>query len=278
MNANWLILVYFLLLADSLVVAAGKRETRDEARQVKYSLGMTHLQGSQLDPITQFSTSLLYRPSPQLNLSISQSMTKNYFIDDDADVFNLNDTLLSLTWLPKVRNRKFGLFATIASTVPISERSKRNGLYTVTSLMGGVSYQATKSLGLGGSLGLSYQFNEYDAEPGASLGQGTALPHFNIFIAQNAQFKLIENLFLVYSLTFTETHYHQIKEEAINSLEQNIADQAYQLTVSFSYQINPVFITIGYIQGTMVGLSGVRDYVLFDEERSIGFVSAILNL
>jgi hypothetical protein len=268
-----LIAIPLLLAASGPAIAkARKLSSKPSVSSTSFSLGLTQMQGARLKPITQASLSASYSPSSQVQLGASQSFTKNYLINQDGDEFVINDTNLYLGTALMMHDA-LSFSASLSTTLPASERSQRYEIQTITSLSGGVDYRPWQILSLGAGLGGSYHFNKYDTEPTGEQGTGAALPHYSLYAEQSASLSFLKDGFLGYAFTFTETYYHKIEEDAPNSTSRDISDQAYQIRVFTGYAFSYFTVSLGFIQGTLLELPGIKDYVLFDEERSIGFVS-----
>ncbi len=143
----------------------------------------------------------------------------------------------------------------------------------MSSLSAGTDYTAWKVLTVGAGLGATYHFNTYDSEPIGEEGSGAALPHYDVYAEQNTRLSFLNAGFLGYGFTFSEVYYHKIEEEALNSSDRDISDQAYQLKVFTGYGFSFLTISAGYIQGTLIELPGIQEFALFDEERTIGYLS-----
>ncbi|MFW7382087.1 MAG: hypothetical protein ACOH5I_24995 [Oligoflexus sp.] len=270
------LIIIAVLSLPTILVAKAKKE-RKKTSPISLSLNLTQMQAAKIDPVTVASASFIYRAHQNIQVAMSQAATKNYFINEDGEALSIADSVISLTWLPQNLSRDIDFFSSLTSTLPISERSRRNNLHTVTSINLGVNWQALQRLGIGSRIGGGYQFNEYDTEPTGSDGSGAALRHYYFEIAHNANLKLIDKLGLGYDFSWFDIYYHRIDEEAANSIGRDLSDQSYQLTIYLSYQLWQMGFTFGYIQGNMLGFEGLRDYLLFDEEQSIGFASISLN-
>lgn len=270
----WMII---FLMAAKPALGSQAQNKAASPHSFSMSLGLTQLQGAQLDPLTQISVTTGYSWKKLLQFSFNQSLSKNYFIEEDGSEFAVHDSLISLSWTPQLASQQLSWYGSISTTLPVSERSQRNDLYTVSTINTGGSYRLGKLVSLGAGIGASYYFTEYDSEPGGELGSGAALPLLSAFARQSLTLHFAKNSYFAYSFEFTDTSYHKIKEQSPNSDDRNINDQSYQLTIYFAHNFGLINAQLGYIQGTILELPGLTDYVLFDEEKTIAFASLGLS-
>jgi hypothetical protein len=268
-----LIAILLIQTSGPALAKARKPGARPHVPSTSFSLGLTQMQSARRKPITQANLSANYSASPNIQLGLSQSFTKNYLINEDGEEFTIKDTVLSLTASPGSTSGSWSFYSSVSTTLPSSERSRRNEIQTVSSLSAGADYKPWQVLSLGAGLGGSYYFSRYDSEPTGEEGSGAALPQYSFDIDQSARLSFLKSGFLGYVFTFSETYHYKIDEDAPNSTDRDISDQAYQIRVYTGYGFSFLTISLGYIQGTLLELPGLKDYLLFDEERSTGYVS-----
>ncbi len=275
------IMTLLLLVIGNPALANTTLKTRKAVKKpspFSVSVGVTQLVGARINPITQASLSAGYSLADSLKLGLSQSLTRNYLVNREGDEFVINDSSLSLTLAPKGPSEQLSFYSSLGTTLPISERSQRHEIHTVTDLFVGSDYTPWKPFTLGAGLGGSYHFSKYDSEATGELGSGAALPQYRLDVEQSARLRFLKSAFLGYNFTFSETSYYKIQDEAANSNPRDISDQSYQLKVYTGYSFGFLAITLGYSQGTLLELPGLKDYVLFDEERTLGYLAMSTTL
>jgi hypothetical protein len=273
MLSRCLIVIMLFQMGGTVLGKTRKPVVKQHEPSTSFSLGLTQLQSARLKPITQANASVTYSASSNIQLGLSQSFTKNYLINEDGDEFIIKDSSLSLTLSPSQTSGPWSFYSSASTTLPISERSRRLAIQTVSSLSVGADYRPWKIFSAGAGVGGSYHVSRYESEPMGEDGSGAALPQYSLDFDQSARLSILKSGFLGYTFTFSETYYHKIDEEAPNSTDRDITDQAYQIRVYAGYGFSIFTISLGFIQGTLLELPGLRDYLLFDEERSIGYVS-----
>ena len=235
-------------------------------------IGMTQVQGANFDPISQFSLGGSYQPTKATTLALTQSMTKNYFIDSATDEWNIEDTSLSASILFNHKRRTHRFAVAAALSLPVSRQSQYDEKYTSLSTRGNYYFAPRKWLRYTFGVGIDGHMSRYQTTPNDEGSGGRVLPKYGYLATQAGRISF-KYWNIGYSYSFRQTYYYQLDDESSNPPNQNLPDQSYQVSASAGLTFGSFDTSLGYSQGRRLELAGVADYVIFDEDQSTGFVS-----
>ncbi|SMF42599.1 hypothetical protein [Pseudobacteriovorax antillogorgiicola] len=244
---------------------------------VSMSLGLSQYYNPESDPVTSLSSGVFGKLTRSVSWSLSQSLSKNYVIDRDGDELVLDDTQLALAFNPKSRLKSWSFESSASLSLPVSERSQRQQVYTQSNVRVGLAYQPWSPMKLKGALSMMYQLNQYDSEKTGDEGQGTALPWYGYGIHHSNTLQIGGGIFVSYSLAQREVFYHEIEDPSDPDQDQT-SDQIFSASMLLGFSYSRGSVSLGYSQANALLVPGLRDYVLFDEQLSIGFLSLDFSL
>ena len=216
------------------------------------------------------------RPWQSYNVSASLSLLKKYYIYPSEDELVLNDPSISLSREVFTIGDLFPFRASLSMTLPLSEFSRDNNIYS--RLSAGLS---TSEQLLAERLSISYRMkatlhtSEYQSTQGGDGVGGSALPMWSYLLGQSGSYKILETWSLSYSLGYSEITYYDLDPNKVEAATVvDLPDQSYSLSASISWQAFPSLgFEFGFNQGSQILYPGLVDVVIYDEEFSQWFIS-----
>lgn len=241
---------------------------------VSSDLAIPFVQG---DPVMSFGGSFTYPLTKMYSLSASQGLEKNLYVDSQTREFEISDTVLSFNVYPRSLIPKVGWTLRLMATLPISESSQLNEVYSKPEARWTAAYPFTETFNFAFSAFIRYTWSRYDSTKPQDGSGGQPLPEYSGGLGHSGNWTFLPDWTLSYGANYSEIKYHTITYEGPGDPPINVQpDQAYSLSVSMSWSITPEdTVTTSYSYGGILLQPGLDDYVLYDEEESrwaIGYV------
>lgn len=236
-----------------------------------FSLNLNHFFGfrQEVDPFTVFDLGGSWK-AHGYRLSLSQRLTKSYFVYEDDSEVQAADTVLSLSrpFGQPIYGFKAGL--SFSLTLPVSEFSRRQEVTTKPRL--GLSLSRDFLDGrLNYSVGGAFQYNisEYrTTKTGVGAGGGSPLREYNWALDNTLAYKLVDKLTLTAYLSYIRIKYFDVgyKNRVSTATNDALLNTNYTIDFNASYQVLPqLAIGGGYSQSDIVEKTGgITEAYLFD--------------
>lgn len=254
---------------DSLAADAEKAI----ASEAKFGFGVSlnHFFGfrKEVDPFTVFDLGGSWK-SYGYSFSLSQRLTKSYFVYEDDSEVQPADTVVGVS--RSMAQNFYGFKPTLAFslTLPVSEFSRRQEIRTKPKL--GISLSRSfLDERLSYSLGALAQYNisEYTTtKTGVGAGGGTPLREYNWAIENTLAYNLREDLTLTAFLSYVRVKYFDLgyRNRVSTATEDALLNTNYSIDFNASYQLLPqLSIGGGYSQSDIVEKTGgIIEAYVFD--------------
>lgn len=232
--------------AQSTTMVAPEDEEEALSKRVSVSMGASHNSGFYEDSAHTSSLfgSVSYKFNSKQSASIAQSFNQSYRVNPGVNDrgFKQNDTVLGFNQAlaENFLEAKWG--AKLSTTLPISERSNRLDVITVTT----ASVSASRSFGNNRfSASLSprarYYFSQYTTTP-TSLGSGggNPLPEYLLGATVSLTYAAREDLSLTGAAGWSTQYYYRTKYENPDPLYGFTAPpkNSYSLSLGLNYSFN----------------------------------------
>jgi len=261
-----------LLLLTSLTITSGSAWGWDAS--VSSDLAIPFVQG---DPVMSIGGSFTYPFTKKYSLSLSQGLAKNFYVDSETQEFELSDSVISFNIFPRTLIPKVGWTLRIMATLPLSNSSQINEIYSKPEARWTAAYPLTETFSFAFNAFIRYTWSRYDSTKTQDGSGGVPLPEISGGLGHSGNWSFYPEWTLSYGANYSEIKYHTITYEGPGDPPINSQpDQAYSLSVSVSWSVTPVdTLTTAYSYGGILLQPGLDDYVLYDEEESrwaIGYV------
>lgn len=229
-----------------------------------------------VNPASSFGLSASKVYQEKYRTFFSQSLVKPYYIYEGEPEFDFADSSFGISgplpeWFEGLK-----LSWNLAATLPLSDYSRRNEVYTKPQ----AAISASESR-LDDRLSLQYGayfrafFSKYQSERTGHGRGGRPLPILSYGVSHSGSYKISDAYSAAYSLAYNETHYYSLDpvgSETIRAID--LPDQTYAVSFSTSWAATDAWSwSLGLTQGSQILHAGTVDLVLYDEDRSQWFVA-----
>jgi hypothetical protein len=224
-----------------------------------------------------FGGSLTYPFTKKYSLSLSQGVSKNFYVDSESKEFELADSVVSFNVYPRSLIPQVGWTVRLMMTLPTSHASQVNEVYSKPEARWTAAYPVTDTFNLALNAFIRYTWSRYDTTKTQDLTGGMPLPEFSGGFGHSGNWTFLPDWTASYGLSYSEIKYHTVTYEGPGDPPIFAQpDQAYSLSISVNWAITPLdSVSTSYSYGGILLQPGLDDYVLYDEEESrwaIGYV------
>ncbi|MCX6131818.1 MAG: hypothetical protein NTX25_22510 [Proteobacteria bacterium] len=241
------------------------------AFSANYSLGLDYSSPFENgDPAMSFSTSMSFSLSEDSKIQIGQALEKNLYIDASTDEWELADTVVAWNLSLKQANEGLSLKLRLQTSLPSSNASRLNEIYTKPELRLSSGYALSPGFQLGLDVFLRAVLSRYDSTPIENNEGGVPLPRYSYGIGHAGNWQAFPNWTAAYQLSYSEIIYYDVNYQGPGPITQyNLPDQAYSLGLSLNWEfIENSSLSAGYSYGALLQQPGLEDFVFFDNEQS----------
>ena len=266
----------FTLLSSLWTPATAEESTKQDSQesdQSNLSLGARHIRGISglADPVSIFSAAYSQALEEEKSLSISQSLTQNYLVDEKDQEFQLTDTQITLSTLVKGGdNSNYQLSSSLS--LPISDYARYHGIYSRLGLGASTSWQLDDNLKFSLGSGLSYYLNRYKTSRFKDGYGGDPLPHWGLRLSYGLSYSL-DKTTLSSGATYSRIERERVSGGAIDGVD-DLPSETYNISLSASYQVQDhLSAGLGIGHGKSIDGLNRTDWVVYDEDFSTYFFS-----
>lgn len=242
------------------------------------SLGTSYEQANRSIGVSQLYASIGAAASKTLSLSFTQSALQYSRVDEDDPEFELNDSLVRLSYNPISALKNLRASFSGSATLPVSNYSRRHNIYSQLGVSGSLHASAFSWFSAYLSLGLRQYLSEYDSENPEENGIGRALPSHGYSLSHGSQIDFGGGLFFGYSISQSETFYHSIADASPTAQSLVASDQFFSVSAELGWSVSNLQLAIGYSQGRLLERPGLQDYIFYDEDASRHYLSLAASL
>ncbi len=222
------------------------------------------------DPVLSFAAQYQQKLDPLYGIQCVQGISKNFYTDATQTEWVLGDTMLALLLYPMSLVPPVTWTVRLGMTLPLSQASRRNQVYSRPELASTASYALSTATKISATGFLRMPWSAYQTTAGTDGVGGDPLPRY----AYGAAFTLLQEAFwqsqLFLRASYYETKYYKSTEEGASTLPLlGLPEQGYSLTLRMEWPLTEqLALTGGISQGSVLEQAGLSDYKIFDEEAS----------
>lgn len=229
------------------------------------------------DPLANLNLSFAAPFGEEDTLTINQGFTKFFYLEGERGEYEAADTLIGFS--RKTSIQSFEAAVQFDLTLPTSKFSQAQGIYSKPRFSLSTSGPGwNERLSWQAALFARYHVNKFKTTRFETGSGGDPLPWMQYGGSAGLGYILRENWSLSLSAAYSEIQYERDTGlEHIASYER-MADHPYSVDAALTYRITQkLTATLGYSNGSQVEAFGGTDFVIFDDQLSVWYVSSTVT-